>query len=367
MHPQPLPCPTPQHLVLLGVTHAHLHVLRGLAQSRPAQLQLTVVTSADEAMYLPTVADLVAGQHTPDQCQLPLAALIERCGARHEVSGIQTLDAQARRLTLTQGRSVNYDWLSLDLPPTMHRETIEAAMPGARAHALFYRPVERFARLWSQLAALHPEQPLHLAVVGGGLDAVELALACHHGIHRLSQRPAGSRVSLVTGGTVPGAGESTGLRQRMVQALKSARITVLPERCTGFALGEVQLANGARLRCDAPILATDTPAPPWLRDSGLALTEAGALALNAGGQSQSHGEVFAAEAHSTSGSGPALLASLRAAWSNQPLTTRTQARSHLKLMSCGNGRALGAWGGLSFEGRWVWALKRWLDHRSIGK
>lgn len=355
----------PRHLVLLDVHHAHMQVLRGLAHSRPAQLRLTVVTPAAKLIHPPRVADLVTGASTPAACTLPLAALIARCGARHVAAGVGALNPQARRLTLAQGDTLDYDLLSLDMRPSMDRDSIEDALPGARTHALFYRPVERFVGVWEQLAALRPGRRLHLVVVGGALDAVELALACHHGLNTQAQRPPGSRVSLVTGGPPPGAGEPPALQARVQRALLRRQITVLPERCTGFAPGEVLLANGARLQCDAPVLVLDTQAPPWLRASGLALQASGDVAIQPSLQSLSQPEVFAVERARSPQRGDALLASLRAALADAPPPPAPPPRQKLTLLNCGDGRSLGAWGAWSFEGRWVRALQSRLERRFL--
>ncbi len=40
-----------KHLVLLGLGHAHVQVLQGLADSRPAELNLTVIAPRPLALY----------------------------------------------------------------------------------------------------------------------------------------------------------------------------------------------------------------------------------------------------------------------------------------------------------------------------
>ena len=57
--------------------------------------------------------------------------------------------------------------------------------------------------------------------------------------------------------------------------------------------------------------------------------------------------------------GPALLANLRAALQGQALAPYTPPGRTLNLLACGARYAIASWGGLSFEGRWVW---RWKDH-----
>ncbi len=360
-----------RHLVLLGAGHAHVQVLHSLAQSHPADLRLTVIAPFPRQLYSGMVPGFVAGHYTLDQCVIPLDGLLSRCGARYFPTSGVAIDAAAKTVMLASGETVDYDWLSVNTGPVMDREKIDALMPGAREHALFVRPIEGFGQLWPQVAAMGRARPIHLAVVGAGAAGLELAMAAAHALTGPGH-PEGSRVTLVTGGTQPAANYPPAVQRRVLAALRRLAITVLPDACIGVGPGEIRLASGARLACDAPLLAVGAQAPGWLASSGLALDAAGFLAVNAFQQSTSHPQVFAAgdvasridAPHPRSGvhavrAGPALLANLRAALQGQPLTSYTPPGRTLNLLACGDRRAILAWGSLSFEGRWVW---RWKDH-----
>ena len=71
-----------QHLVLLGAGHSHLHVLHGLAQSRPANLNITVIAPFPQQLYSGMLPGFVAGHYTLEQCAIPLEGLLARCDAR---------------------------------------------------------------------------------------------------------------------------------------------------------------------------------------------------------------------------------------------------------------------------------------------
>jgi NADH dehydrogenase FAD-containing subunit len=190
--------------------------------------------------------------------------------------------------------------------------------------------------------------------------------------------PPGGRVSLVTGGPPPAQNYPAGVQRRVLEALRRLQITVLPDACVGMSAGEIELAGGARLACDAPLLAVGAQAPGWLAGSGLALDEAGFVAVNQFQQSSSHTHVFAAgdvasridAPHPRSGvyavrAGPPLLANLRAAWQGQPLAPYAPPRH--TLISCGGRDAIAAWGGLHVQGRWVWRLKDRIDRGFVAR
>jgi NADH dehydrogenase FAD-containing subunit len=143
-----------KHLVLLGLGHAHVQVLHGLAQSRPADLNLTVIAPRSQAVYSGMVPGFVAGHYTAEQCRIPLDALLARSGARHIAGSAIGIDADTRTVSLASGEAVAWDWLSLNTGPVMDRDLLEARMPGARRHALFVRPIDAFVQLWPQVAEM---------------------------------------------------------------------------------------------------------------------------------------------------------------------------------------------------------------------
>jgi NADH dehydrogenase FAD-containing subunit len=193
-----------KNLVLLGLGHAHVQVLRGLAHSRPADLNLTVIAPRPLAVYSGMVPGFVAGHYTAEQCRIPLDALLARSGARTIAGSAIGIDAETRTVALASGEAVPWDWLSVNTGPIMDRDLLEVRMPGARRHALFVRPIDAFVQLWPQVAEMAASRPIHLAVVGAGAAGVELAMAASHALQG-SGMPQGSHVSLVTGGEPPAA------------------------------------------------------------------------------------------------------------------------------------------------------------------
>ena len=366
-----------RNLVLLGAGHAHVHVLQGLAQDRPADLAITVVAPHARQLYSGMVPGFVAGHYTRDNCMIPLEGLLARCGARYVQGGAAGIDAEARSVTLASGATLPYDWLSLNTGPVMDREQIEVKMPGAQEHALFVRPIEAFGQLWPRVMAVARQKKIHLVVVGAGAAGLELAMAAAHALKGASFVP-GSRVTLLSGANPPGASYTAGVQRRIAKALQRLRIEVLPETCVGLDSGSMKLGSGQRLACDVPLLALGAQAPAWLAGTGLALDEGGFVAVNDFQQSTSHPAVFAAgdvasrvdAPHPRSGvyavrAGPPLLANLRAAWQGRPLKPYAPQKRTLNLLSCGGRHAIAVWGGLSVEGAWVWRWKDRIDRKFV--
>jgi len=373
-----------QKLLLLGAGQAHVQVLARLAQNRPADLDVTVLTPYPFQTYSGMVPGLVAGRYSNQDCQIPLEPLFQAAGARWVQGRCTGLNAATQTVEVAAAGNKNapaqlpYHRLSIDTGAIVDRHQLEAQMPGAAARALIVRPIEAFAALWPQVLELAGQKPVSLAVIGAGATGLELIFAAEQGLRGAGT--AATSFTLITGGGEPAANYPDGVRQRVLRQLKRRGITVLREACTGVDKGVVLLGSGASLACDAPILAIGTHAPVWLQGSGLALSDSGHLLVNAFQQSTSHPNVFAAgdvatradTPHPKSGvyavrAGPALTRNLMAAHHGQPLKAWRPPQRTLNLISCGAGHAIASWGPLHTEGTWVWRWKDRIDRAFMAK
>jgi pyridine nucleotide-disulfide oxidoreductase family protein len=354
--------------LLLGGGHAHVHVLKALAQEPLPSAQVTLVSPFPRQIYSGMVPGLVAGHYSVDDCVIPLAPLAAKAKVKFIQSAACALDAGARTVRLADGQVLHYDALSIDTGPVADR----GAIAGAEEHGLFVRPIEEFMLMWDELFALTQQQILSVVVVGGGAAGVELALSLQY---RLGER---ARVSLVTGGPPPLASHPAHVQARALRALKRWGVTVLEDTCTEIASNHIQLGRGMRLECDAAVLALGAAAPAWLSDSGLALDEHGFVATDNTLQSTSHPEVFAAGDVASnvvrpapkSGvyavrAGPPLALNLRRFIAAGPLVPYRPQRRSLSLLACGERSAIASWGPWSAQGRWVWWWKNRIDRAFV--
>lgn len=358
-------------LLLLGAGHAHVHVLSTLAAKPLPGVQITLVAPFPRQLYSGMVPGFVAGHYTLDECVIQLQPLLKNTAITWLARSVTALDAHAKNVTLDDGSTLDFDWLSVNTGPVQDRQKIELTMPGAREHGLFVRPIESFGALWPKVQELAQTQSLRVAVIGGGAAGIELCMAVRRRLPKAS-------VTLINGSGDLAASYPEKVRQRVSQALKRRGIVVLLERATHIQAGEVTLESGATLACDVPIIATGAQAPAWLQDSGLALDAQGFIAVDAFQRSPSHDRVFAAGDVSTridqplprSGvyavrAGPALLTNLTAVLAGVPPVPHLPPKNTLNLLSCGDHHAIATWGDYSAQGRWVWWLKDWIDRGFI--
>ena len=362
-----------RQLLLVGSGHGHLQLLARLAAQPLAGVQVTLVAPLARQFCSAMLPGFVAGDYTLADCAVELAPLLRHAAVRSHQGRVVRLDAQARSLQLADGSTLGYDWLSLDPGPMQDRDRIERAIPGAREHGLFVRPIEAFGALWPRVTAMAPERLRSLAVIGSGVTGIELAMA-------IRQRVPQAAITLVAGGVLAGPACPAALRKRIARALQKRAITVLPDVACALRPGEVVLGCGARLACDVPLVALGRKAPEWLAGSGLALDPAGCVAVDACQRSTSHPDVFASGDASSGAAHPAarhglrmlrcasaLADSLAAVASGAPPVPCQPARPGPDLLALGEQVAIASWGPLSVQGHWVWRCKDWRDRRWVDR
>jgi len=322
-----------KRVLLVGGGHAHAWVLReGIAG------EVTLVTPYPHHTYSGMLPGYVAGHYTADEIRIDVAALCARAGARLVLGRAVGLDAARRRLRLEDGSTLDYDVASLDVGS-------EAAAP---AHALAAKPFEPFMARWEEVR----RGLRRVAVVGAGAAGVEMAMAIAHG--------AGARVTLYSDRPM----FRPALAGRIARHLETNGVVL---RTAAY----VEDVTGAPP--DLVVWTAGASALPWLRESGLAIDGNGFVLVDDRLRSVSHPNVFAAGDCATLRDAPhpksgvyavRHAAVLRANLNGEDRRYRPQRRS-LALLSCGGRYAIADWGGLSWEGAWVWRWKDRIDRRWV--
>lgn len=366
-----------RHLLLLGAGPANLYVMKQLARSRPADLNISIIVTTLPALQPRLLPAWAMGELELEQCEMPLQALAHACKARVIAGPCSSLSAAERRVVLADGQKLGFDLLLLDIEAHMGRARADIQMPGARHHALFLHPWKQFAALWPRLQELARTRAIHVVVVGGSRAAFEWLMTAAAEL----RPPHGSRISWVSQGPLEAQFASAPMRRRVLASLAQHGITLLQANCVGFSAGEVLLDNGARLACDAQLLAGPCSTPEWLQISDLALDPSGRVLVDPSGHSQSHPAVLAVNEAASVEIGSAellrypdstprrLLRSVRDMLAGRSPATIAKPsateRSGLELLASGRGRAIASWRGLSLEGRIPWTIRQALDRRFL--
>lgn len=183
-------------------------------------------------------------------------------GIQLVVDAVERIDTVARRLELTSGTALDYDYLIYAVGST----GAVPATPGAAEFAHSICDLESAQRLRYALADLPRNAPV--TVVGGGLTGIETA-------SELAEQ--GRPVTLVCGGPL-GASLSKRGRRSVAKQLRRLEVTI----CESVAVSEVRwdgvvLSDGAVLPTAATVWTAGFAVPDLAARSGLHTDELGRL------------------------------------------------------------------------------------------
>jgi len=345
----------PVRLVLWGAGPAHLRFLKSLQKKPIPHAEITLLTQHTQVFQPRKLAAYIANEFTLAQCLTEVEPLLQGTSVRWSGRQGRAMDAVSRTVLLDDRQVLQYDVLSINIGPQPHREAVEQAMPGAREQGLFVPPLEGFVGLWPKVCDLGRSRALRIAVVGHCTVGFELALA-------VRQRMPTAAVTWVPAPQEPERDYTDAFLQRMLSILREQRVTVLYDPVAAFSRDTVELASGARLTCDVPLLVLSQATPAWLKETGLACVTDDPQALgvqvltDTHQRSISHPEVFFVQQDSL-----ALEHNLRAVMESEPSGLQALALPQLQILYAGASHALARWQGKYFEGRWVAWLKRILQ------
>jgi pyridine nucleotide-disulfide oxidoreductase family protein len=362
-----------KHLVLAGGGHAHLAVLDALARDPLRDVEVTLVTPASKQAYSGMLPGWIAGHYARPEIEIDLEALARRANVTLLRDCIGAVDANRRRVAVSDRKHLQYDVLSLDVGSEI--DTSWRGTLGDRLLAL--RPIAGFLERWPDLLDTARKRPgFRIAVVGAGAAGIEVALAVRHAFER--ERIDGE-VCLVAPREKVLAGHGPGARRRVADWIRRAGVELHDGHAVGTCDG-LLLPDGSNILVDRVIAATGAAPPCWLKLSGLRLDQRGYVAVDSCHRSVSHSDVFAAgdvcsreDPHfARSGvhavrAGPVLAANLAVALMGGHLREYRPRRRSLYLLACGPRSAIVSWGNLSAGGRWAWWWKDRIDRGFVGR
>jgi pyridine nucleotide-disulfide oxidoreductase family protein len=364
------------HLVLAGLGHAHLFVLEALAQGRLRGVRATLVTPATYH-YSGMIPGTVAGCYDPAASRFDPARLAHAAGATWIDGTITRIDPAATTVHVSDGRTLRYDRLALDVGSQQAADDL----PGVRDHALTVKPVANVLRL-HRLASAAIEQasrsaPASIVIVGGGAAGVEIALCLSAWLQRRFDRGRYRLTIVATNATILPE-YAPRLRSLALRLLWRRAITLrLRTTVSRVEPDRIVASDGPSLRFDVLLWASGPRANDLLRHGTLPTDDHGYLCATPTLQVRDHPTIFAAgDAIHLAGydslpkagvyavrQGPVLARNLAASLNGGALAAYTPQRDWLSLLNCGDGHALLSYKRLALHSRWAWWLKDAIDRR----
>ena len=365
-----------REVILVGGGHSHVQVLENLATQPLDTARVTVVVDRPIAIYSGMVPGFVAGQYEASELEIDIPALCHWAGVECIVDPVESIDADSREVTLLNGRRLSYDLASINIGSTV----AGLDLPGIRQLAIPTRPIAELIRRTEDVVASARNRqtgtPFRVLVVGGGAGGVELAFTF---LERLRAADCGEiETHLINAGPRILQGYPSGLARRARRTAARSGIQIHCDRRVKSAGPQaVVMDNDETWPCDVLLWVTGAVSHSLLEDSGLPTEERGFVQTHSTLQVIGYDNLFAVGDCGTQvdfpatpkagvyavRQGPVLTHNLRASLAGEPLHDYTPQSDFLTLLNLGDGTALGAKKGLSFQGRWVMRLKDWIDRK----
>lgn len=360
--------PIVKELVLLGGGHAHALVLKRWGMAPVPGLRVTLINPGPSAPYTGMLPGHIAGHYGREALEIDLVRLARFAGARLVIGAADGIDPVARRVSVPGRAPIAYDLLSIDIGITSQM----AGLSGFAEHGVPAKPLGPFAEAWAAYCA--GKGPARIAVIGGGVAGVELALAAAHRMRSLGRK---AEVAVIERGEILPSWLG---RRRLLAALDAYDIT----RHEGVAPASVGpeavvLADGRQVPSDFTIGAAGAVPHGWLADCGLAM-EGGYLAVDEELRSLGHPEIYGAGdcVHLSASprpkagvfavrAAPILAWNLRADLTGGKRRRFRPQREFLKLVSMGGKVALAEKAGWTWSGPAIWRWKDRIDRRFMDK
>ena len=363
-------------LVLAGCGHAHLFVLEALANGAFPPVRATLISPAEEYFYSGMESGITAGQYRPEQARFRPHLLAHAAGAEWRCAAVVRVDADRRKVVLSDGAEIAYDLLSLNVGAQLQGDDL----PGVSRYACRVKPVRDALGLGGTATAAvqeAEEAAARIVIVGGGAAGVETAFCIGARLGREFE-PERYRIVVVHGGDAVLAEHPEPVRERAGDLLRERGVQAhLGVRAREVDEGRVVLDAGTEIPYDVLVWATGPRAPAFLRESGLPVNDQGYLRVTPALEADHLPGIFAAgDCACLLGfpdtpkagvyavrQGPVLARNLaRRLRGESPEPYRPQ--DHwLSLLNTGDGRALMSYRGFAARSRPLWWLKNSIDTR----
>ena len=384
--------PIRKDLVLVGGGHSHALVLRKMGMNPwPADVRITLVTNLADTPYSGMLPCHIAGLYDFDTAHIDLRPLTQFANCRLIMDEMVGLDAQNQQVFCRDHPPLAYDVLSIDVGST----PIKSKVLGATEYAVPAKPVPNLLRAWHQYLSettkkleSNSETVATIAIVGGGVGGVEMAFAMQIRLQELmrsvgkteQQAKQQIAVHIFQRGEHLAKGRNLWTQRMVERFCKEKQICVHTSQTVCEVSAEaVRCQSGLVVECDRTFWVTNASAPPWLKETDLALTDNGFLAVKDTLQTYFHPNVFAAGDVATMVNhhrpkagvfavrqGPPLYENLKRFVREQPLKPFAPQRRYLNIIDTDTERAIASWGPFAIHAKWCRSWKDSIDRKFMG-
>lgn len=372
----------PRHdIVLLGAGHTNAHIVRMWRMKPIPDARLTCVSDFPVATYSGMMPGVLAGQYPVERMQIDLVRLCAAAGVRLICGQVERIECAQRLIYFSDRPALPFGFLSIGIgsrPRGIDQVSHSPAVLPIKPMQTFLDRLEQRIRTWLQATAA--PGPLVVAVVGGGVAGIEIALCVPEALRRLAPHVE-HQVVLIEEDAQIGRGILSSTRALLLDELNKKGTRVFTgKRVVDVRETAICFADGTRLDAAVVLWATGAEAAPILSRIDAQHDDRGFLLVRPTLQTLDHDHVFAVGDCATLADHPTAKAGVYAVrqgpilWENlqrivrgEPLRAYKPQRNFLKLINVGDGRAVGEYRRVAFRGVWCWKLKDRIDTRFMEK
>ncbi|OUL24360.1 selenide, water dikinase SelD [Nostoc sp. RF31YmG] len=378
--------PILKDLVLIGGGHSHAIVLRMFSMKPLPGVRLTLITTNSDTPYSGMLPGHIAGFYCHDECHIDLRPLAQFAQAQLYIDQVVGLDLKNNKVICANRPAVDFDVLSVDIGSTPAKISVSEAAE----YVIPAKPVSKLLQHWYQLLEIvgeNPQEPISIAIAGGGAGGVELALSMQAHLRQIVQHSETLKIHLFQRDHQLMPKHHQSVRQQVKQILMKhgiklhlgetvSQVAPLTEKENQEVL-QIKCESGLTVECNKIFWVTQAAAPQWLQKTGLRTDEQGFILVEDTLQSQTHPHVFAAGDIATIVNHPRpkagvfavrqgkpLFENLRRYLLGKPLKPYKPQKQYLSLIGTGDGKAIATKGAFtSPPHKLLWRWKDWIDRR----
>jgi len=359
-----------KNIVLLGGGHAHLVTLANLWRFRDLGCQVTLVQPKEEHYYSGMGPGLLSRMYEPSQIRFATRRIVENQGGRFLRDAAIEINPRERTIRLQSGKTLEYDLLSCNVG-----STVPGGIVSPQAQDVYpVKPIADLEAVRDRIDALVAQKPSHLAIVGGGPAALEIATNARRLVRQSAGHPA--QITLFAGKRFL-ARYPERLRKKSRKILNELEVDLVEQ---GYArrvdTGRLLLEDGSQWEPNLSLLALGVRPPSLFADSGLATGSDGGLLVDEYLKNVDYPEIMGGGdciayqprpldkvgVHAVR-QNPVLLHNLLAMVRGEDLQAFRPQDKYMLIFNTGDGKGLLWRGGLVLRGRWAFRLKDHIDRK----
>jgi pyridine nucleotide-disulfide oxidoreductase family protein len=368
-----------QKLVLIGGGHSHAIALKQWGLNPLPEVDLTLISDVEQTPYSGMLPGHVAGFYSYDETHIDLRSLAQFAGAEFISDRAIAIDPEHNQITCASGQ-FKFDYLSLDIGSTPQ----SLAVPGAKEYTIPAKPVPLFLGAWDnlkELARSNPEQPLSMAIVGGGAGGVELALNMQTCLNKILKGKTTPEIHLIHRGRQLLSGHNDWVSQKLTKIMQQRGIKLELQQDVREVFAEGLICqSGREIEASHIFWVTQAAAPSWIQESELKTDDQGFILVADTLQSISHPHIFAAGDIATMvdyqrpkagvfavRQGQPLFNNWQNILTQQPLQSYVPQDKYLALIGTGDFKAIASWDAFGWRAAFFWWLKDYIDRKFMNQ